>query len=99
MLACIHTHLYTCVRTQVEGDFSVHDAVSLLDKHGVEFGRGLVNYSSDELCRVKVSGLIDNDFWKVCVELCGTAMSSKSRWLAWSWGLDESCLSARGAYG
>ena len=43
---------------QVEADFAAHDAVSLLDTHGVEFGRGLVNYSSDEMARVKVSGFV-----------------------------------------
>jgi glutamate 5-kinase len=38
---------------EVRGDFGCGDCVSLLDPLGVEFGRGLVNYSARELDRVK----------------------------------------------
>ena len=39
--------------TKVEGDFSTGDAVQILDSHQQEIARGLVNYSSQELERVK----------------------------------------------
>jgi len=38
----------------VDGEFASHEAVSLLDEQGCEFGRGLVNYSSEEMIRLKV---------------------------------------------
>lgn len=37
----------------VEGDFFTGDAVQICDKEGVELGRGLVNYSSVEIERIK----------------------------------------------
>ncbi|KAF5831323.1 Aspartate/glutamate/uridylate kinase [Dunaliella salina] len=45
--------LFAAGIVRVDGDFAAHDAVSLLDEQGIEFGRGLVNYSADELERVK----------------------------------------------
>lgn len=38
---------------EVRGEFSSGDCVSLLDNAGVEFGRGLVNYPSSDVSRVK----------------------------------------------
>ena len=38
---------------QVEGDFSAADAVEICDATGKEIARGLVNYSSDEIDRLK----------------------------------------------
>jgi len=38
---------------EVMGEFTSGDCVSLLDRQGVEFGRGLVNYPSDDVFRVK----------------------------------------------
>jgi glutamate 5-kinase len=38
---------------EVLGEFTSGDCVSLLDRAGVEFGRGLVNYPSDDVFRVK----------------------------------------------
>lgn len=38
---------------QVEGDFDSQDAVQLCDRQGVEIARGLVNYGSDELQRIR----------------------------------------------
>jgi glutamate 5-kinase len=38
---------------EVVGEFTSGDCVSLLDRAGVEFGRGLVNYPSDDVFRVK----------------------------------------------
>ncbi len=37
----------------VRGDFSSGDCVSLLDQDGVEFGRGLVNYPSADVLKLK----------------------------------------------
>ena len=37
----------------MQGDFSSGDCVSLLDQDGVEFGRGLVNYPSADVLKVK----------------------------------------------
>ncbi len=42
------------MHVQVEGDFHSQDAVSLCDATGTEFARGLVNFDSTELKRVKV---------------------------------------------
>jgi glutamate 5-kinase len=38
---------------QVDGSFERGDAVSCSDPHGSEFARGLANYGSDELDRIK----------------------------------------------
>ncbi len=38
---------------QVEGSFDSQDAVQLCDRQGVEIARGLVNYGSDELQRIR----------------------------------------------
>lgn len=38
---------------EVLGEFTSGDCVSLLDRTGAEFGRGLVNYPSDDVFRVK----------------------------------------------
>jgi len=38
---------------EVRGEFASGDCVSLLDNAGVEFGRGLVNYPSTDVTRVK----------------------------------------------
>jgi glutamate 5-kinase len=38
---------------EVQGEFSGGDCVSLLDHNGEEFGRGLVNYSSTDVLKVK----------------------------------------------
>ena len=37
----------------LEGEFSASDAVQLCDRQGVELGRGLVNYSSNEIDQIK----------------------------------------------
>lgn len=37
------------------GDFSAQDAVQLCDADGVEFGRGLCNYSAAEVDHIKVT--------------------------------------------
>ncbi len=37
----------------IEGEFSASDAVQLCNKEGVELGRGLVNYSSNEIQQIK----------------------------------------------
>lgn len=63
VLACV------CLCSQVDGEFSADDAVSLLDDQGVEFGRGLVNHSSDELARVKVSDQTEGDCWLCCLTI------------------------------
>jgi glutamate 5-kinase len=39
--------LFSAGIQRVVGDFSAQDAVALCDKAGHEFGRGLVNYSSE----------------------------------------------------
>jgi glutamate 5-kinase len=38
---------------KIEGDFKRRDAVEILDKNGIICGRGLVNYSSEELSEFK----------------------------------------------
>jgi glutamate 5-kinase len=38
---------------EVLGEFTSGDCVSLVDRAGIEFGRGLVNYPSDDVFRVK----------------------------------------------
>lgn len=38
---------------QVEGEFGIGDLVSLIDPDGVELGRGLVNYASHEMQKLK----------------------------------------------
>eukprot|EP00798_Chlamydomonas_sp_ICE-L_P013420 gene13420-19275_t len=45
--------LFAAGITGVEGDFHVQDAVSLCDKNGVEFARGLTNFSAEEVNRTK----------------------------------------------
>lgn len=44
----------------VDGKFTVGDVVSIVDKNGREFARGVVNYSSREIARIK--GLKTGDF-------------------------------------
>jgi glutamate 5-kinase len=39
--------------TAVEGEFKARDTISILDKSGREFARGIVNYSSEEVARIK----------------------------------------------
>lgn len=54
---------------RVEGDFKFGSAVSILDAEGKEVGRGLVNYSAEDLDKVKgmktaaVRNLIGNNFY------------------------------------
>jgi hypothetical protein len=43
-----HKSLFSAGILKVVGDFSAQDAVSLCDAAGVEFARGLVNFSSEE---------------------------------------------------
>jgi glutamate 5-kinase len=38
---------------RIEGEFVSQDAVQVCDRHGQEIARGLVNYSSDELNKIK----------------------------------------------
>lgn len=38
--------------TQVQGAFSKGDVLSLCDKSGAEFARGLTNYSADDACQI-----------------------------------------------
>jgi glutamate 5-kinase len=38
---------------QVEGEFDSHDAVQVCDRNGQEIARGLVNYNSDDLDKIK----------------------------------------------
>ncbi len=42
-----HKSLFSAGILKVVGDFSAQDAVSLCDAAGVEFARGLVNFSSE----------------------------------------------------
>ena len=37
---------------EVRGKFERGDVVSIMDSHGKEFARGMVNYSSDEIARI-----------------------------------------------
>jgi len=39
--------------TNIRGEFAVGDTVSIMDVNKVEFARGMSNYSSDELARIK----------------------------------------------
>jgi len=39
--------------SQVSGRFDVGDVISLVDNDGKEFGRGIVNYTSDEINLIK----------------------------------------------
>jgi glutamate 5-kinase len=52
--------LFAAGIVNIEGDFHAQDAVSLCDLDGCEFGRGLVNFSIEELRRVK--GVSAKDF-------------------------------------
>jgi glutamate 5-kinase len=47
----------------VTGSFTFGDAVSCLDRNGFEFARGLVNYTAEEV--IKLKGLHSRDFEKV----------------------------------
>ncbi|KAL6745743.1 Aspartate/glutamate/uridylate kinase [Haematococcus lacustris] len=48
-----HKSLFAAGITHVEGDFHTQDAVSLCDQQGMELARGLVNFSAEELQRLK----------------------------------------------
>lgn len=52
--------LFAAGITSVEGDFAAQDAVVLCDSQGQEFARGLVNFSSEEVRRLK--GVSAKDF-------------------------------------
>lgn len=39
--------------TQIEGEFSANEAVELVNQQGLEIGKGIVNYSSEELTKIK----------------------------------------------
>ena len=52
--------LFSAGIVAVVGVFSAQDAVSLCDAEGVEFARGLCNYASDEVDRIKVRITYDN---------------------------------------
>ncbi|AYN22067.1 glutamate 5-kinase [Alcaligenes aquatilis] len=47
-----HKSLLPVGVTHVEGEFDRGDVVACVDKHGVEYARGLVNYSSDDARRI-----------------------------------------------
>lgn len=47
-----HKSLLPVGVTHVEGEFDRGDVVACVDKHGVEYARGLVNYSSDDTRRI-----------------------------------------------
>ena len=49
--------LFSAGIVRVVGSFSAQDAVSLCSADGAEFGRGLCNYASDEIDRIKVGPL------------------------------------------
>ena len=49
--------------SEISGKFDVGDVVSLVDQGGKKFGRGMVNYSSDEVNLIK--GLKTNQVSKV----------------------------------
>ncbi len=49
--------------SRVEGRFTQGDCVSLMDEHGQEFARGLVNYSSDEVA--KLAGVKTGDIERI----------------------------------
>lgn len=46
-----------------DGEYSVGDCVSIYDKHGKEIARGLINYTSDEVSKIK--GLKSTEIDKV----------------------------------
>lgn len=48
-----HTSLFAAGIVRVNGSFGTHEAVSICDASGREFGRGLVNYSSQDLFQIK----------------------------------------------
>ncbi|HJE62846.1 MAG: glutamate 5-kinase [Alcaligenes faecalis] len=47
-----HKSLLPVGVTHVEGEFDRGDVVACVDKHGVEYARGLINYSSDDARRI-----------------------------------------------
>ena len=47
-----HKSLLPVGVTHVEGEFDRGDVVACVDKHGVEYARGLINYSSDDTRRI-----------------------------------------------
>lgn len=47
-----HKSLLAIGVTCVEGDFGRGDVVACVDQHGVEYARGLINYSSDDTRRI-----------------------------------------------
>lgn len=47
-----HKSLLAIGVTEVEGDFERGDVVACVDQHGVECGRGLINYSSSDTRRI-----------------------------------------------
>lgn len=47
-----HKSLLAIGVINVEGDFERGDVVACVDKHGVEYGRGLINYSSTDTRRI-----------------------------------------------
>lgn len=51
------------VQLQVAGDFQAQDAVRLCDVHGLELGRGLINYDHTEVDKVKVGGCVVVGGW------------------------------------
>ena len=57
--------LFSAGIRKVVGEFSAQDAVHICEPDGTEFGRGLINYSSDEVEMVKVG--------RVGWGLCGAA--------------------------
>lgn len=51
-----YTSLFAAGIARVKGSFGSHEAVSICDTSGREFGRGLVNYSSQDLLQIKARG-------------------------------------------
>ncbi|PNW70105.1 hypothetical protein CHLRE_17g705850v5 [Chlamydomonas reinhardtii] len=51
-----HKSLFAAGITKVTGDFHAQDCVSLCDSSGVELGRGLVNFSTEEVAAVHGHG-------------------------------------------
>jgi len=47
------TSLLACGIVEVEGDFSAGDVIDIIDQNGEELGRGLVNYSTQEVKAIK----------------------------------------------
>jgi glutamate 5-kinase len=67
----------------VVGEFEVQDSAQLLDSDGIEFARGLVNFSADELRRI-VKGRLwqDADGGSVAESLgYGTVEEAMHRWV------------------